>query len=117
MGSDNLSARDYLETNAWVKAGTEWKNWKDGFDYRKALASIKLPPTLFFAGKKDHVLGHPIDVKALIDETGPNQAHEMILLSKENGFKHDYGHIDMLTHPSAANDHFPKALEWLQKFS
>lgn len=117
MGSDNLAKRDYEETNDWVKEGKEWRHWKDGFDYRAALAQIQLPPTLYIAGKKDHVLGHPIDVALLAEETGPQQIKELMVLSKANGFKHDYGHIDMLTHPDAAKDHFPKALAWLQKFA
>jgi pimeloyl-ACP methyl ester carboxylesterase len=117
MGSDNISARDWAETNAWVRAKNEWRNWHDGFDYRKALSKIQLPPVLYFAGKRDYVLGNPIDVQLLADETGTHQVKKVELLAKSNGHLQDYGHIDMLTHPDAPRDHFPMALEWLRKYN
>lgn len=116
MGSDNISARDYLETDAWIRTRDTWTHWQDGFDYRAALAQVQLPPTLYVAGRKDHVLGHPTDVALLAEESGAHQTKELMLLSKATGCLHDYGHIDMLTHPDAPRDHFPKTLAWLQKF-
>jgi len=38
------------------------------------------------------------------------------LLSKANGFKHDYGHADMLTHLDAMGDHFPLIRDWYLGF-
>ncbi len=116
MGSDNISARDYLETDAWIRPRDTWRHWHDGFDFREALSHMQLPPTLYVAGKKDRVLGHPTDVALLAEETGAHQTKEMMLLGKESGFLHDYGHIDMLTHPDAVHDHFPRVATWLKKF-
>jgi pimeloyl-ACP methyl ester carboxylesterase len=116
MGSDNITARDYLETDAWIRPRDEWKHWQDGFDFREALGKMTLPPALYISGKKDRVLGHPTDVALLAEETGAHQPKELMVLSKENGFLHDYGHIDMLTHPDAPRDHFPQVLAWLRKF-
>ncbi len=117
MGSDNITTRDYLETDAWIKPRAEWKHWADGFDFRAAFASLQLPPTLYVSGKLDRVLGNPIDVALLAAETGAHQHKELMLLSKEEGYLHDYGHIDMLTHPDAPRDHFPKVLAWMRKVS
>ncbi|HEX2900454.1 MAG TPA: alpha/beta fold hydrolase [Bacteroidia bacterium] len=116
MGSDSISARDHAETDAWVRAKHEWKHWHDGFDYRAAFQQLKLPPILYLAGKKDRVLGHPTDVALLAKETGDHQLNRVAVLGKAQGHLHDYGHIDMLTHPDAPRDHFPMALEWLRKY-
>jgi pimeloyl-ACP methyl ester carboxylesterase len=115
MGSDNITARTWRETNAWIYQ-KEWKHWQDGFDYRAALQAMKLPPILSFAGVKDKVLGHPGDVKLLLEELGPDQTVRYEMLSKQNCHLHDYGHIDMLTHPLAEEDHFLMAREWLRKY-
>lgn len=116
MGSDNISTRDWAETNAWVRAADEWKHWQDGFDYRAALQKTQLPPTLYLAGKKDRVLGHPKDVALLAREAGDHQTKELVVLGKAAGNLHDYGHIDMLTHPDAPRDHFPLVRNWLRKY-
>jgi pimeloyl-ACP methyl ester carboxylesterase len=116
MGSDNITTRDYQETDAWVRDGDQWIHWQDGFDYRAALAQLQLPPTLYLAGEQDHVLGHPRDVALLAAETGDHQTKEVVVLGKSNGFLHDYGHIDMLTHPDAPRDHFPQVVDWLRKY-
>jgi pimeloyl-ACP methyl ester carboxylesterase len=114
MGSDNISRGTWKETNDWIYQ-KEWRHWKDGFDYHAAFRQMKLPPILSFAGVNDKVLGHPTDVKLLLDELGPGHEVRLEMLSKENCHLHDYGHIDMLTHNLAEDDHFPMALEWMQK--
>lgn len=114
MGSENISRRTWRETNDWIYQ-KEWRHWEDGFDYQAAFRKMKLPPILSFAGVKDKVLGHPTDVKVLLDELGPDQETRLELLSKQNCHLHDYGHIDMLTHRLAAEDHFLMAREWMKK--
>lgn len=115
MGADNESKRVFAETAYWVKE-KEWRHWTTGWDFAAALQAKKLPPVLYFAGKKDKVLGHPTDVTLLANETG-DQVKRIHLLSVENGHALDYGHINMLIHPKAAEDVFPFALEWMQEFS
>jgi predicted alpha/beta hydrolase len=114
MGSDNISGPTFYDTNYWVRA-KDWFHWKDRFDYRAAFAKMQLPPTLYLAGQNDHVLGHPIDVQRLADETGAHQKKEVRILSRANGNRHDYGHINMLTHPDAQQDHFPMVLDWMRQ--
>lgn len=113
MGADNESAKTYHEMNIWIN-DREWKHWEEDFDFSEALSRQQLPPTLYLAGARDRVLGHPTDVQILADETG-EQDRAFQLLSKKNGHLHDYGHINMLTHPLARQDHFPLALEWMRQ--
>ena len=113
FGADNESKGDYEETQVWVKR-KDWIHWRDGFDFRAALKEMQLPPILYFAGKKDRVLGNPKDVRILAEETG-EQDYKVQLLSKANGNAVDYSHINMLTHKSGPEDHFPDAVAWMER--
>lgn len=113
MGSDNETVASLSQNRAWVKAGSPWVDPLDGFDYGKAILAAPPPPTFHLAGIQDLYLGHPHDVQDFIGETKPRGVKYQ-LLSRENGQRHDYGHIDMLTHPDAPQDHFPMALDWLR---
>ncbi|PRY07384.1 putative alpha/beta hydrolase [Pontibacter ummariensis] len=115
MGSDSETFLTHEQTNEWV-VKRQWRHWKDGFDYAQALQQMQLPPTLYLCGAKDEVLGHPTDVEKLLLETGAKNS-QLQVLSKANGNLHDYGHVDILTHPDAAQDHFPVAVAWLKKFT
>ncbi len=114
IGSDNESKKSYYETAKWVNS-ERWIHWNEDFDYSAALKKLCLPPTLYLAGKNDTVLGHPKDVKLLMNETG-NQNHEFLILGKSNGNINDYGHIDILAHPDAAKDVYPIALDWIKRY-
>lgn len=113
FGSDNESRGSNREIYQWAKQ-KPWIDWRDGFDYRAALQSMKLPPVLSMTGLADHVLGHRADCQLLLEECGP-QIQEYRLLSKAKGNQHDYGHVDILTSPDAPSDQFLIALEWMQK--
>lgn len=114
IGSDNEPRDFFLQTNRWVYS----KNWidpEDGFDYKAVLQKKTMPPTLFLAGIKDLVLGNPVDVELLMHEM-PNPQHEFIILGKNYGNAHNYGHIDILTHHRAVEDHFPTCADWFRQF-
>jgi predicted alpha/beta hydrolase len=115
MGSDNESARSYRETHRWIVA-PDWRDPLDGFDYRAALQKQALPPALYITGQSDSVLGNPIDVHRLMQETGSDQINRLIVAGKHMGFKHDYGHIDLLTHADAPIDVYPTVAAWLQQY-
>lgn len=112
IGSDSETRRSHAESVRWVKS----KDWigPDGFDYAQTLQAMTLPRQLHLAGPWDYALGHPDDVRRFQEELGGGSQSEYLLLSRQHGYHHNYGHIDMLTHPDAPQDHFPDILRWLQ---
>jgi len=113
VGMDNESRASLTQSIDWVRG--EWRDHDDGFDYGKAAKVANWPVAWFIAGQNDTVLGHPEDVADMISECGFRQV-KYTLLSKANGFKHDYGHADMLTHLDAMGDHFPMIRDWYLGF-
>ncbi|MDX5480746.1 MAG: alpha/beta hydrolase [Hymenobacteraceae bacterium] len=113
IGSDSETRLTHRQTHAWV-VEKKWLDWHDSFDYAAALQRMQLPPALYLTGAKDDVLGHPVDVEKLMQETGCTRCRFEVL-SKANGNLHDYGHINILTHPDAVQDHFPLVKEWYKK--
>lgn len=112
IGSDDETRSSHAESAAWVRPGP-WIDPVDGFDYGAALATGGLPPILAFAGAADRALGHPDDVRDFLAECGPGPQTFRLLAASE-GHCRDYGHIDMLTAPEAAADHFPLLPEWMR---
>ena len=113
IGSDNETRESLKHSVAWVEKGF-WHDPKDGFDYQSAAQKTSWPPTWHLTGINDSILGNPIDVKYFINETANSNA-KFTLLSKQNGNLVDYDHIDILTHPKAANDHFVEIASWLNQ--
>lgn len=114
FGSDNEPAPFYKQVKKWALRG-DWVDPVDGFDYGEVVKNKPLPPALHMTGSKDTHMGHPKDVKRLMQEVGPNPQDEFILLSRDNGFSEDYDHINILTHPNARKDHFPLVVKWLER--
>ncbi len=113
LGSVDLSRQLHDDSWMWQNGG-KWRDPQDGFDYAAALAGIAWPSSLYLAGHKDHCLGHVADVRAFARELGGHDA-QLVLLRKGSGSSRDYGHHDLLSHPQAANDHFPLILSWLAR--
>ncbi|MCC7441058.1 MAG: alpha/beta fold hydrolase [Bdellovibrionales bacterium] len=116
FGSDNESRLSHWESVRWVRPGP-WVDPRDGFDYGAALAALdpdEKPEMLFVTGAADRALGHPGDVRELILEVGPGPKRFEIL-GKAFGNRADYGHVDILTHPLAPEDHFPRLARWLSR--
>jgi hypothetical protein len=55
-------------------------------------------------------------VKLLAEETGASN-YQFSSPSIHSGHQHNYGHIDMLTHPDATEDNFREALAWLLRYA
>lgn len=115
IGSDNETEKSHRETTHWVNSKS-WVDWNDRFNFSEALKKLSLPPTLYLAGANDKVLGHPQDVRLLINEAGHQNAAFRIL-GKSNGNLHDYGHVDILAHKDAATDVYPIVLNWFLNYT
>ena len=112
IGSDSETSKFYRQSAAWVKSDA-WIDSDDGFDYGTAIGAVPLPPVWYIAAQNDFALGHPRDVRDFMASAG-EQESRYTCLSRSNGNRHDYDHINMLTHPDAVTDHFPHILEWLR---
>jgi len=115
FGADNETKKSHRETNKWIYE-KQWIDWNDSFDYSAALKQLNLPPILSITGANDHVLGHPTDIKLLLEEIGATD-YDFKIIGKETGFKNDYDHINLLTHKNAVDDHYSMILEWMKKYS
>ncbi|TVR78657.1 MAG: alpha/beta fold hydrolase [Chitinophagaceae bacterium] len=105
MGSDKETKKSYEEITRWINE-TEWMHPGNKFNYADALRKIKLPPSLYITGSNDKVLGNPKDVIRLINET--DQKNTIFKkIGKADGFKKNYGHIDILTGKEAKEDVYP----------
>lgn len=116
LGADAETVRAHDQCRQWVREDP-WVDPADGFDYGAALASRSgppMPPTWFIAAQRDPCLGHPQDVRLLMEESVPGAP--VTVLSRARGSLHDYGHISMLTHPDAERDHFPRVVDWLRRY-
>lgn len=114
LGGVNEPKAYYEQTDKWVKE-KDWIDPVDHFDYHKAFEKVHLPPTLYITGEDDKILGNPVDVKALMDETGPNQPTVYKVIGKSSGYQNNYDHINLLTHPDAREEHFKLVLEFLME--
>ncbi|MCG9728802.1 alpha/beta hydrolase [Shewanella sp. Isolate13] len=114
IGMDNESRASLRQSIDWVRG--KWIDSDDGFDYQQAASRANWPKSWFIAAKGDTVLGNPSDVKRMIAECQIKQV-DYTLLSKKQGFKHDYDHGGMLTHKDAVNDHFPRVRDWYHNFN
>lgn len=113
IGSDSETARSYRQSADWV-TNDSWIDADDGFDYGATIKTVSLPPIWYIAAANDHALGHPSDVRDFMESAGRQECRYTVL-SRQNGNRHDYDHINMLTHPDAVHDHFPLVAEWLRQ--
>jgi pimeloyl-ACP methyl ester carboxylesterase len=114
VGADNETRKSLRQSQQWVKPSL-WRDSDDGFDYAAALSSGGLPPTLYLVGGNDPVRGHPDDVARFVAESGPHIS-EQVPLARSAGLRRDYGHVDMLTHPWAEDEIFPRVAHWLGRY-
>lgn len=112
FGSADESAGFHRDTTMWIDA-KEWLDPKDGFDYGAASMRVENPPTLYMTGAADKVLGHPDDVLRFMKQANGTQ-DQFLYLSRENGFLHNYDHINIMTHRDAEKDHFQHVLKWIR---
>ncbi|MFY8275262.1 alpha/beta fold hydrolase [Pseudoalteromonas sp. SSDWG2] len=113
-GSDDETQKSHAQSVQWVKPNP-WVDSDDNFDYGAFLKGKALPPTLHIAGVKDKALAQPVDIERFIKESGIGIS-ELNVYGRRYGHKHNYGHIDMLTHPQATRDQFQDVLNWFARY-
>lgn len=113
IGADDETRRSHAASATWTRPDAAFLDPDDGFDYARALATFSLPPGLYLTGDGDLALGHRTDVEHFRQES-LHRNSRLHRLGCARGHRHDYGHIDMLTHPDAVTDHFPLVLEFLR---
>jgi pimeloyl-ACP methyl ester carboxylesterase len=104
------------ELRQLARAGDGTLRTADGeVDVLAGLGDVSLP-TLFLAGRADHV-ANPDRVRAYHDALGRDLAEPapkaFVVASRANGFHADYGHLDLGVGDHAAVDVFPRVRAWL----
>jgi predicted alpha/beta hydrolase len=112
IGDEDETRKTHRQIRRWAKV-VPWVDSDDGFDYGAAAQRIQLPPALYLAAQNDRCRGHPHDVKRFRDESGPHLSR-VHLLARRTGYRHDYDHVTLLTHPDADQEQFGLVLTWLR---
>ncbi|MCF6439572.1 alpha/beta hydrolase [Pseudoalteromonas luteoviolacea] len=113
-GADSETIKSHAQSAQWAKI-SPWVDSDDNFDYGQALSGLSLPPTQHIAGVSDKALAQPIDIEMFMKESGQG-VQKLNIYGKKYGHSHNYGHIDMLTHPSALQDQFKDVLNWFHRY-
>ena len=113
LGADSETRGTLADTIVWVNPANPWVDTVDGYDYGAAARSTKLPRALHLTGRNDRYLGNAVDVRRFMVECNLDPA-TLRIVGRDSGALHDYDHIDLLTHPEAARDHFPAIVAWLR---
>jgi predicted alpha/beta hydrolase len=113
IGDDSEPLQFVLDSIEWARR-EDWVDTIDQFDYKQHATTVQWPKIWHFSAKRDYSLGHVKDVERFIQECGLED-YRHSYLSKSTGNLVDYDHINMLTHPLAVDDHFPKLVAWLKQ--
>ena len=115
VGSANEAKRYFEQCMQWM-LHSDWLDPEDGFDYGAAAKRAHLPPSLYFASDQDQYYGNPDDVRDFMQNLGPHDGR-MVTLGKHLGSRHNYGHVSMLMHHDADQDHFELLYQWLDEIT
>lgn len=100
----------------------QWMNWNlagswqgdDGTDYDAAIAALDVP-LLVIAAAADR-WAPPPSCRALLDSVA-SRDRQWLLLGREAGFSHDFGHVDMLVGRTARAEIWPLIRQWIDERS
>ena len=103
-----LTRQEVLQLYHAMKAGVFSSS--DGTDYRKVLQETDVR-ALVIAGRGDYVASSD-RVYGYYEALGAQHKYWLVL-GKDYGFHHDYGHLDMVLSQSAFEDLLPVLIRWL----
>ena len=105
-----MSRQEILQLQSAMKSGSFQS--ADGIDYRTVLSQIDTR-TLVIAGRGDYVA--PTDrVYGYFAALGSVDKHWLVL-GKDFGFEHDYGHLDMVISQPAHREVVPLLIDWINR--
>jgi pimeloyl-ACP methyl ester carboxylesterase len=109
LALSDLSPKLAAEFLQWYRTGA-YTDLYGMTDFSALLHRIHVP-MLLIAGVRDR-LAPLADLRQIYDSLG-TQEKELLVLSRENGFGHDYGHIDPVLGRDAPTEVFPHIRDWL----
>ncbi len=86
------------------------RSWDRSHDYTRGLRSIRIP-LFFIAGALDQLAPPNVLLEAYHRISSPDRRIE--ILSRANGYRADYGHVDMTMGVHAPQEVFPLIADWL----
>ncbi|MBI3072402.1 MAG: alpha/beta fold hydrolase [Deltaproteobacteria bacterium] len=111
LALSDLSPKLAAEFLYWYRTGA-YTDLYGMTDFSALLHRIHVP-MLLVAGNRDR-LAPLSDLKTILDSLGTDDK-EILVLSRENGFAHDYGHIDPVLGRDAPREVFPHIRDWISK--
>ena len=110
LGPEPESRGYMLDFFRWKGPNPTWKT-SDGRDYWSGIRRARVP-LLTFAAANDEMDPVP-GCRFMFDAYGANEK-EWVLLSIDQGFSKDYGHVEMIVSESARREVWPRIEEWLR---
>lgn len=105
----NFSRNELLQYSHWIERDV-FGALDQHRDYRAELGQIDVP-ALFLAGPRD-ALSPPDAVKATFEAVGSRQK-ELVICSRAQGMRVNYGHFDLVLGREAPKDIYPRIGDWL----
>ena len=108
---DNIASGVLEQFRQAAKRGV-LTNTMETHSYTDGLAKVSVP-IFFVAGANDQLAAPALMRRALMKVQSKEVAFEV--LSRANGYSHDYGHVDMLLGLTAADEVLPLLVDWLEE--
>jgi pimeloyl-ACP methyl ester carboxylesterase len=104
-----ISSKTLRHLSRWLRT-RQFTSYDGRTDYLALMRRVTTP-TFLLAGAGD-ALAPPETVRAGFDSLGASQK-ELVVLGREQGTEHDYGHGDLLIGYRAAEEVYPRIASWL----
>lgn len=108
--ASNVTRGEILQFLQWADGG-DLRAIRDRFSYTEYLDAIERP-LLFLAGVQDRLA--PPELVREVYERVSSRRKRFLVLGRQNGQRHDYGHGDLLLGKWCSEEVFPHILDWLR---